>query len=271
MQSIVQKNCEESWLVMLDLREEAQAHLPQLNLSLEHYPLKDMAIKTWKGRMVNEHGSAMVFDGLYKQCLDFGLEKSDLERLRSFADEERQHGVLCGAVVEALGGEARADVLEQSEFPIHQDASPLEGVLRNLLSISCLSETVAVSLIAAEREELPEGELKELLTKIWAEECGHANFGWRLLKDLLPQGDPELPQRLGEYLCHAFGHLEAHELAHLPLESNPPPAGSALGLCSGREARALFYATVEGIIVPSLESHGIPAKLAWEDRCYLEE
>lgn len=255
----------------LDLRKEAQQYLPQIALNTELYPLKDMAIQTWKGRMVNEHGSAEVFDGLYQQCLEFGLKESDLIRLKSFADEERRHGVLCGAVVEALGGQAIAVSLKQPEFPIHQDVGALEGILRNLLSISCLSETVAVSLIAAEREELPEGQLKELLTEIWADECGHANFGWRLLKELLPQGDQNLPKRLAEYLRHAFGHLEVHELAHLPLESNPPPEGAKLGLCSGREARALFYATVEGIIVPSLKENGIPAKWAWENRVYLED
>ena len=254
----------------LDLRKEAQQHLPNIELDPQLYPLRDMAIQTWKGRMVNEHGSAEVFDGLYQQCLDFGLKESDLLRLKSFAAEERKHGVLCGAVVEALGGEAVAVALKQPEYPDHLDVGALESILRNLLSISCLSETVAVSLIAAEREELPEGSLKELLTEIWADECGHANFGWRLLKELLPKGDRDLPKRLAEYLRQAFGHLEVHELAHLPLESNPPPEGSRLGLCAGREARALFYATVEGIIIPSLESHGISAKWAWENRCYLE-
>ena len=59
---------------------------------------------------------------------------------------ERRHGVLCGAVVEALGGEARAEVPERAPFPDHGDVSPREGALRNVLSVACLSETVAVSL-----------------------------------------------------------------------------------------------------------------------------
>jgi len=137
--------------------------------------------------------------------------------------------------------------------------------LRNLLSICCLSETVAVALIAAEREDMPDGVLKDLLTDIWSDECGHAHFGWRHLNDWLPN-DPILKNKLGEYLTVAFGHLEAHELAHLPLNSNPPKEGLQYGLCSGRAARALFYATVEGIIIPQLEQHGIPAKWAWENR-----
>jgi hypothetical protein len=54
-----------------------------------------------------------------------------------------------------------------------------------------------------------------------------------------------------------------HELAHLPLASKPPAEGVALGLCSGSDARTLFFDTVESVIVPGLERHGIPAKRAW--------
>ena len=118
----------------------------------------------------------------------------------------------------------------------------------------------------AERLEMPEGELKELLTKIYAEECGHANFGWRLLGDLLQRGDPALRERLNGYLKVAFSHLETHEMAHLPIDSVPPPEGVRLGLCSGVDARVLFYATVEQVIIPGLEKHGLKAKEAWESR-----
>lgn len=248
---------------ILDLREQSRQHMPRLEV-IE--PLRQAAIQTWTGRMINEHGSARVFEGLHRQLTAVGLPKRDLERLKTFADEERKHGVLCGAVVEALGGEARAPALSVVPYPEHEDVEPLEAALRNLLSISCLSETIAVSLIGAERLEMPDGELKDLLTRIYAEECGHANFGWRLLDQLLKRGDDALKKRLSIYLSVAFAHLEHHELAHLPLSSCPPPEGAALGLCSGADARELFYATIERIIIPGLESHGLSARDAWENR-----
>ena len=256
---------------LLDLRAAAQAHIPQLPRSAEVQRLYPAAIETWRGRMINEHGSAQVFEGLCQQLeqLDeLRLTEAELKRVREFAAEERQHGVLCGAVVEALGGNAEAPPLDQESYPLHEDATRLEAVLRNLLSICCLSETVAVALIGAEREEMPDGELRELLTTIWADECGHANFGWRLLPRLLAAGaeDTTLASRLTEYLVVALAHLEQHELAHLPSRARPPAAGVALGLCSGREARALFYATVEGIILPGLDSHGLNASAAWKRR-----
>ena len=243
----------------LDLREPARARLPGL-AELPH--LRDAAIATWRGRMINEHASARVFEGLASQFAKAGMHDV-VDEVRGFAAEERRHGVLCGSVVEALGSEARAEVPEGDVYPEHEDATALEAALRNMLSICCLSETVAVALIGAERLEMPAGELRDLLTGIWAEEVGHSRFGWRTLAALARSLDVDLKDRLGEYLEVAFAHLVDHELAHLPLGSRPPAEGVVLGLCNGADARKLFFDTVGTVIVPGLEAHGIPARRAW--------
>jgi hypothetical protein len=250
-------------VTMLDLRAEARPLAPTVP-DLPH--LVASARATWRGRMVNEHASAHVFEALGRQMLAAGLDASLAEQCRAFAAEERTHGALCGAVVEALGGQAVAPALVARPFPLHPDATPLEGVLRNLLSICCLSETVAVSLIGAEREEMPAGMLREHLTRIWADEIGHARFGWVQLPGLLARVGPGERRRLGVYLGVAFGHLERHELGHLPLSASPPSEGAALGLCSGADARALFYATVAEVIVPRLDALGLAATQAWQRR-----
>jgi hypothetical protein len=188
------------------------------------------------------------------------------QQCRGFADEERMHGVLCGAVVESLGGQARAPKPVLDPYPQHPDCTPLEALVRNLLSISCLSETVAVALIGAERLEMPSGPLRTLLTRIWADEVGHARFGWQLVAELVPEMDAPTRRRLSAYLSQAFTHLEAHELAHLPLEQSPPPEGVQLGLCSGRDARTLLYDTIHDVIIPGLEAAGLQAQLAWDTR-----
>ena len=246
---------------LLDLRADARARMPVLPADLPH--LREAAIETWRGRMINEHSSARVFEGLARQLEAAGVTDAASE-VREFAAEERRHGVLCGAVVEALGGEAVAHVPEGDAYPEHGDAqSPLEAALRNMLSICCLSETVAVSLIGAERIEMPDGELRELLTGIYADEVGHSRFGWRTLGQLAPMLDQATKDRLGDYLEVAFEHLVEHELAHLPETSQPPPEGVTYGLCSGPDARTLFFDTVTEVIVPGLEAHGIPARRAW--------
>lgn len=250
-------------MAALDLRELSSSVRPDVP-DMPH--LAKSAIETWRGRMVNEHGSARVFEALAYQLARAGFDYDVVRECASFAEEERTHGILCGAVVEALGGQALAPALAEEPIPAHDDVSPMEGVLRNLLSVSCMSETVAVSLIGAERVAMPPGALRDLLTRIYADEVGHARFGWRIVHEEVPRLDAEAKSRLGIYLRVAFGHLEQHELAHIPADACPPPEGAALGLCSGAEARELFYATIEQIIIPQLEALGLEARRAFETR-----
>ncbi|HTJ82503.1 MAG TPA: ferritin-like domain-containing protein [Polyangiaceae bacterium] len=245
----------------VDLRLEARLFAPLVPEPGEH---REAAIATWQGRMVNETLSASVFTALGRQLAWAGFGAPVAAACEEFSREERRHGVLCGAVVEALGGEAIAELPDVNELPLHEDVSPLEGAIRNVLSVCCLSETVAVALIGAERADMPRGELHDLLTRIWADEIGHSRFGWRLVERFAPTSDVATRARLGAYLRIAFRALEDHELDHLPLgRTEEVPE---LGVCDGRSARALFYATVTEVIVPRLEALGLPARAAWDLR-----
>lgn len=232
----------------IDLRSASRAEIPDLGAVPP--ALLAACVATWRARMVNEYSSASVFESLAAQLAPtFGAELA--RECLSFAAEERRHGVLCGAVVEAAGGAAFAPPLAQLPFPTHDDAPPRAGALRNAIHVCCMSETVAVALIGAERLEMPKGPLRKLLTRIWADEVGHARFGWRLLERV--GGDLSSAEReaIERYLPTAFAHLEAHELAHLP-ERPAPDGGAAYGLCSGEDGRALFYDTLDDVIRPGL-------------------
>ena len=87
----------------LDLREPARrvAALELGDLGADP-ALVSAAIGTWRGRMVNEHGSARVFEALARQMREAGLAPEQVDTVAGFAEEERRHGVLCGAVVEAV-------------------------------------------------------------------------------------------------------------------------------------------------------------------------
>jgi hypothetical protein len=252
----------------LDLRAVSQKLAADRALALPQHPhLLEAAIGTWHGRMLNEYGSARVFDGLAEQMRAAELPETLASQVLEFGREERSHGAMCGAVVETLGGRAEGIIPSSYEFPWHRDAvTKRAGVLRNVLSICCLSETVAVALIGAERLEMPEGQLKDLLTTIWSDEVGHARFGWKLVGELAPSLTLDERADLNAYLRVAFGHLEEHELAHLPLASQPPKEGSELGLCSGADARTLFFRTVDEVIIAGLEKLGIEARAAWQAR-----
>ncbi len=221
------------------------------------------AIATWKGRMVNEHISARVFAGLLPQLMAADVSAERQAEVAAMITEELRHAVLCASVVEALGGEAVAELPALPPVPAHEDATPLEAVLRNVLSICCLSETVAVALIDAERRATGPAALQSLLTTIVADEVGHSRFGWTLLDELAHRIDPGLRERLDDYLVVALEHLHTHELSHLPPRAAPSEAAEAIGVCDGLEARGLFFDTVETAILPGLELRGFRARECW--------
>lgn len=252
---------------LLDLQQEATlladtvVGLPELSQAD-----RQSAIATWRGRMVNEHISARVFGVLLGQAMAAGISAKRQTELAVFATEELRHARQCGAVVVALGGEAKALLPPLPEVPPHADAPPLEAFLRNLISVCCLSETVAVSLIRAETLEIGPPSLKVILDAILADEVGHARFGWSLLEELSPL-DPALCARLDAYLPVALDHLVRHELAHLPAHDGMGPAAAAVGVCSGLAARHLLADTVTEVILPALNGHGFAASRAWEIAC----
>ena len=221
------------------------------------------AIGTWRGRMVNEHISARVFAGLIPQMMAADIDASHQAEVAAMISEELRHAVLCAAVVHAVGGEPMASLPALPPVPTHDEVGPLEAFVRNLLSICCLSETVAVALIGAERMDTGPARIDQLLKQILADEVGHARFGWRLLDELAPRIDDAMRARLSDYLITALQHLTEHELAHLPPVAPPSKRASAVGVCDGNDARRLFFDCVERVIVPGLEKRGLRGQDAW--------
>lgn len=245
-------------MARLDLRAEAEGFLVALPETAPDPTERALAQNTWRGRMVNEHASARVFAGLLPQLMRAEVSASLQAEVAGMVQDELRHARQCAGALRALGGDPVGELPALTSVPDHEDAdSPMEVVLRNVLSICCMSETVAVALIDAERRALADNPLAEVLRAILADEVKHARFGWRLLEDV--ELDDDLKARLSVYAGEALEHLEAHELAHLsPL---PAPAGAqALGACDGALARTIFRDTVDEVIVPGLAAHGIHAQ-----------
>lgn len=246
---------------VVDLRADARPGA----LVIEAGALAGAVMGTWRGRMINEYTSSTVFAGLAEQLAALGYA-DDAATCREFSSEEREHGIACGSVLAAAGGEAMFEMAEPRRLPVHADTTPRAAVIRNIISICCMSETVAVSLIGAERLEMPEGTLRELLTKIWSDEIGHARFGWTFLaRELWTLTDDERAA-VDRYLPFAFAALEAHELGHIPAATSWPAEAAAYGLCDGADARTLFFETVTDVIVPQLAALGLQAEQAWNER-----
>lgn len=251
-------------MLVIDLRERAAADANTLGQLPTLTPEdREKAIDTWRGRMVNETISSRVFAAMLPQAMAANMPNEFLVKLTQAAGDELRHGQQCAAVVHALGGDPYAEVAALQTIPAHEDASPVEALLRNVLSISCLSETVAVALIGAERLRAGPPGIAATLSNILADEVRHASMGWTLVERLMPTLCPEMVERLNAYLTIALRHLVAHELAHLPASGPVSSAAVAVGVCDGGEGRLIFFDTVQTVIVPRLNSLGFDATSAW--------
>ena len=246
---------------MLDLRCEVR----RLPIALSGATALDdgarqAAIAEWTGRMVDEHVSSRVFAGLLPQMMRAGVDPSFQAATADAVVDELRHARLCAAVVEALGGEARAPMPDLDDIPRHDDVGVMEGLLRNVLAVSCLNETVTVALLESNRRLVKESTLRRVLTEILADEVGHSRMGWQMLSHLAPRIDDGMRARLGAYLVPAFAQLFERHYAgaatpHLPVIET-------LGVEDRREATKLFIDVVNDVIVPRLEAFDLPAREA---------
>jgi hypothetical protein len=219
------------------------------------------AVADWRGRMVSEHVSARVFAGLLPQMMRAGVGPDLQAEVAEMIAEELRHARLCARVVSALGGTPIAPLPPLPEVPAHEDAPPVEAFLRNLISISCLHETVAVAVIEASRHAIVDEALHGVVTAILKDEVGHARLGWRLLGEEADRLDARARERMSEYLVTAFAQLRARN--QLDVAHRVSDQAAELGVCDGYDATALFFHTVEAVIVPGLEEHGLSAQAAW--------
>ena len=251
--------------MFLDLREQAASSSIDIGDTTQLTPVElAAALQNWRDRMVSEHASARVFAGFFDKLLRAGLPRRYLDMARAGIDEELAHAVLCARVLVALGGEPHAplpDPLPQVER--HEDASPIEAVLRDALSIGACSETVAVALVGAEREQAACPGLRGVLDHILADEVGHARLGWKLLDDLLPATDTPTRRRLSAYLVAVFEHQLAF---HAPFLDMPTMTdrGVAFGAPDGPSNWRVFVHTMTTVTLPGLEQRGLAAQTAWK-------
>ncbi len=230
-----------------------------------------IARNTWSARMVHEHHSAAVFSRLLPQLIAAGATLEFKTCVLRMSMDELRHAALCAGVSKLLGGDGTATAdLRTDSLPTHDDATPLEAALRNVMFVGCLSETVSVSLLTEERELTSEPVIQRVVDQLASDEVLHAKLGWSFLADTWPRLDDEARARTNAYLPIALGFLETKMWAAMPLGPVPPePIRAqleALGCLDPRDARELFAATVEEVIVPRLVDHGLDARRAWTER-----
>lgn len=229
-----------------------------------------MAVANWRSRMRQEHNSAAVFAGMLPQMIAAGCTV-DLKAcaLRCGIDELR-HAALCGQVVRLLGADPSVESsLEVAPLADHPGVPWSEKVLRNLLFVGCLSETVAVAVLTDERTHTREPAIARVLKQLAGDETLHARIGWIYLREAFPALDAEARARTNEYLAVALGYYERCILSSAQLVTFEPDVlaqARALGFAYGLECREIVYATLQDVVIPQLNDVGFDATGAWARR-----
>jgi hypothetical protein len=248
---------------MIDLRKETQrAPLPAIDVGDLDAADLEAARTNWRDRMVSEHASARVFAELLAPMMRAGCPASETRRVAQMAEQEIEHGLLCARVLVALGADPVAALPPLDEVPRHDGCSPIEAVLRNVISIGCCSETVAVALVATERELA--GPVRDVLDRILADEVKHSRFGWRMLARFAPALSKSERRSIDRYLVDVLAHQIRFHAPFLAMP-NASRNGVAVGAPHGRSNWVVFVETMESIVVPGLEHAGFAARDAWED------
>jgi hypothetical protein len=231
----------------LDLRDEARRTPVALDVALTaNDSSRRAAIAEWTGRMVDEQSSSRIFAGLLPQMMRAGVDAQFQAAAADAVVDELRHARLCAAVVQALGGEARAPMIEGDELPRHDGVGVLEGLLRNVLEISCLGETADVAVLENRYRHARESTFRRVIAEILDDEINHSRLGWRLLQQLEPRIDTRMRERLGGYLVPAFARLfDDHGVTREPATDG-----------------ALIIEAVNDVIVPRLEAFELPAREA---------
>jgi hypothetical protein len=206
-----------------------------------------------------------VFSALVAQMMRAGLPHRTIVNCSRMVEQELHHGMLCARVVTALGGDARAPMPRiLPSVPTHAAVSPIAGVLRNIVSISCCSETVAVSLVATERERAGTEALRAILETILADEVKHSRMGWKLLGEILPTLSVEDRASIDAYLPYCFEHQVDFHAPFLDMKERSDAAVGA-GAADGPSNWACFVETLTTVIVPGLDRLGLGASEAWQE------
>src|SRR5262245_6998248 len=209
------------------------------------------AIAEWTERMVDEHASSRLFAGLVPQMMRAGVDADFQVAAAQAVVDELRHARLCAAVVEALGGEACAPMPAFDDLPRHTDVGALEALLRNVITICCLEQTVSVGLLENKHRSARESTLRRVIAEILDDEIVHSRLGWSLLKNLAPRIDSRMRERLGAYLVPAIARLFEKHLA-----SRGAPRIRAV------DEKVLFIEVMNEVVVPRLEAFDLPARAA---------
>ncbi|MFN3197388.1 MAG: ferritin-like domain-containing protein [Bradymonadia bacterium] len=175
-------------------------------------PASERVQVEWARRVEAEYRSSAITQHLTLWLTQIGASPDLIRAGLVIAEDELVHAEMSHQVLLNAGG-ALPGPLDRQSLGLQARGGPLEhDVLRVVIDVFCLGETVAVPLFSALRAECTVPSARACLDRVLVDEVRHRAFGWDALTWLVeahPQGDTfqSLAARiLPELLTRVAGH-----------------------------------------------------------------
>ena len=222
----------------------------------------------WWHREAIEHEAAALFEQLAALLRQTGAPAELIAMATQAADDEREHAVLCRAIIAQTGVELPPRRAEPPP-PLGPTAlSPRERALYAAVAISCVTETLSAALLLAIRERAEPALIKETVQRILKDEVAHSRLGWALLAHEAEHGGQaslgwlaaHLPEMVAEAIAADVDPMsEAGLSAGDADEAAPRLDLSAYGILRRERVAEVVSEAVATVIMPGLERFGIDA------------
>ena len=221
----------------------------------------------WQSRMRAEHESVPALTALAGQLVEAGATLDVQGVVLRMALDELRHTEICGEAVRALGGEAAFEIAEPPRLAVWPGVGPEERALRNVIFGNTLVETVNTANLVDILDTMTDPYLRERTRLLLADEVQHASFGFDYLAAWGPwlADHADVRRSLDRWLPRAFVELDRARSGGMQSKTLTQDQ-IALGLPDPLRLTTVMCETVEGAILPALESYGLDATTAWRER-----
>ena len=225
----------------------------------------------WRARIAAEYGSAAITQHLVLWLIQLGASPDVIDAGLTIVGDELVHSRMSHRVYAEAGGtepplidRGTLELARRPHLPLEQD------VLRVVVRVFCLGETVAVPLFSHLRAGCTVPSARAALDRILRDEVRHRDFGWMTLDWLLTtELAPAIPPILDADLPGMFAELElSYGTGNPAFEEDAvlPEADRAWGLAAPRDYADILHRTFTRDYQPRFAARGIDATPAWAAR-----
>jgi hypothetical protein len=223
-------------------------------------------------RIAAEYGSAAITQHLVLWLIQIGASPDVIDAGLRIVEDELVHSRMSHEVYVDAGG-SEPPHIDRANLELARRSQHLEqDVLRVVVRVFCLGETVAVPLFSHMRSSCTVPSARAALDRILRDEVRHRDFGWLALDWLLTTSlGPAIPRLLEIELPVMFAELERSYGTGNPAYGDDatarlPESDRAWGLAPPREYADILHRTFTRDYQPRFAARGIDATPAWAAR-----